>query len=269
MFSFFCHMPCGGAEIRGKQMAARLNGRYNPKQDFAEDTCVYLLGTIPPEEPAVAYHDILDAGLARIATVCRDTRGPLLAVSTAQVEWLRKHYPTRQHHLIPQHHCNFDRVQRPARPVQVVGCLGGYTAIQWPSHGMQRMVGDLGLEWRFQDNVKSREAVVAYYQTIDIQIVFRPTAMRHAEMVWHRNPLKLSNAGSFGIPTVAYPEPAFVQEWAGACVFADTMDKIMREVKRLKDNPSWYAEMADRARLRAAQYHIDHIAGLYEALPHA
>ncbi|MFK5282474.1 hypothetical protein ACI3PL_23225, partial [Lacticaseibacillus paracasei] len=68
------------------------------------------------------------------------------------------------------------------------------------------MLADMGLEWRFCNHYSKRRYVVDFYKEIDIQISFRPHHPRG--IILHMNPLKLSNAGSFGIPTVGFPEPA-------------------------------------------------------------
>ncbi|KKL03735.1 hypothetical protein LCGC14_2623170, partial [marine sediment metagenome] len=50
----------------------------------------------------------------------------------------------------------------------------------------------------------TREDVCEFYKTIDIQIAFR-TPGKEVRPPIFRNPLKVFNAGSFKIPTVAYP----------------------------------------------------------------
>jgi len=81
------------------------------------------------------------------------------------------------------------------------------------------------------------------------------------------NPLKLSNAGSYGIPTVAYPEPAYIAEWNDECLWASTISELVAQVKRLKETPSLYADISGRAVAKAEGYHIENIAQLYEQLP--
>jgi hypothetical protein len=121
--------------------------------------------------------------------------------------------------------------------------------------------------WHFEEQFHRRVKVVEYYKNLDIQISFRPTHERDQAFLRHMNCLKLSNAGSFGIPTISYPEPAYVAEWKNECLWADTMGEVIRKVKRLRDEPNLYAEMAARALAKAEEYHIDRIAPLYRALP--
>ena len=271
-FSFFCVVPGGPGDIRGKQMAEALEGRFNPEADYAGDCCIYVLGTSPTDgqEPACAFHDVIDCGWARLARVRAKWRhGGILAVSRVQEEALHEYFPNRRIFRIPQHHCNFDREQRPERPVRRVGCIGGESAVQWPHEALVRRFAEVGLEWVFASRYHRRRHVVEFYRTLDVQVSFRPTHERDEAFLRHMNCLKLANAGSFGIPTVAYPEPAYVAEWEKECLWTPTIDKVISEVKRLRDEPQLYADMAGRALEKAQEYHIDRIAEHYRALPMA
>lgn len=262
-------MSVGGGETRGRQMAACLDGQLDPESGYENDVCIYLHGSYRRDGPEVAhaYYDVMDAGLARISRIRGKTRGGIIAVSAAQYAELHATCPGRRVYLIPHHHCNFDRELRPKRPVRRVGCCGGDGAIQWPHDRVKFWLEMMGLEWAFMNEYTHRERVVDFYRTLDVQIVFRPTHARGIPA--HTSPLKLSNAGSFGIPTVAFPEIAFVREWHDQCVYADSMNELMRQVKRLKDEPEWYEEMSVRAREKAENYHIERVAEYYRALPGA
>jgi hypothetical protein len=269
-FSFFCIVPGGPGEIRGKQMADVLGGRFNPESGSEDDCCVYILGSSPKDglEPRCAYHDVIDCGWARLARVKRKWRnGHIIAVSKVQFEALQEYFPERKLFFIPQHHCNFKRETRPDRPVLRVGCIGGDSAVQWPHHAIARHLAEVGMEWHFEHQYHRRWKVVEFYKTLDIQMSFRPTHERDQAFIRHMNCLKLSNAGSFGIPTVSYPEPAYVGEWKDECLWGSSMRDVLSEVKRLRDDPGLYAEMSARARAKSEEYHIDRIADLYRALP--
>ncbi len=268
-FSFFRRTRYASGVTRAKQPAAYLGGRVDPKEGFEDDVCIYLLGAYRQDGPEVryAYYDVMDCGLARLSRVMGRTKGPIIVVSAAQYMELSETHPGRKIILIPHHHCNFERERRPDRPVRRVGCCGGDSAIQWPHDRVKVWLETLGLEWVMTNEYLHRERVVEFYRGLDIQIVFRPTHSRGIPA--HTSPLKLSNAGSFGIPTVAYPEVAFTPEWKDECVYADNMGEMMRQVRRLKDDPVWYEEMSERAHAKADLYHIDKVAGYYQALPGA
>lgn len=266
-FSFFSCVRGGPGEIRGQQMAHHLGGKFNPTDGYENDCCVYVIGTSPAEnkEPALAYHDVMDCGWGRISRVRRRTHGGIIALSQTHRDSLVEALPERTVYLIPQHHCNFLREAIPERPVLRVGAIGGDSAVQWPHHAVERMVNALGLEWHYESHYHRRWRVVEFYKTIDIQLSFRPTHARSIPL--HMNCLKLANAGSFGIPTVAFPEPAYTTEWKDECLWGEGMEVIMWQIKRLKEDAGLYKEMASRARTKAEEYHIDHIADLYRALP--
>ena len=247
-------------------MAAYLGGRVDPIDDYENDVCIYILGEYRLPEVRYAYYDVMDCGYARISRIRRRTKGPLIAVSMAQYAEFKSIYPNKTVYFIPHHHCNFERQIRPDRPILKVGCCGGDSAIQWPHDRIEAWLKELGLEWSFTNEYSRRERVVDFYKNLDIQIVFRPTHSRG--IPGHTNPLKLSNAGSFGIPTVAFPEVAFTPEWnSDSVVYADNMGELMRQVRRLKDDPAWYEAMSNAAREKAEEYHIDNIAKLYRQLP--
>lgn len=266
-FSFFRVLRGGGPVIRAVQMAEKLGGRVNPESGYEDDVCIYILGTyrLDGGEVQHAYYDVMDCGLARLERIRRRTHGDVIAFSKTQYKDLIRILPGRNVHFIPQHHCNFDRETRPGRPILRVGCCGGDGAVQWPHDAIARYLKGMGLEWQFTNELHRRRGVVRFYRTLDIQIVFRPTCARYPNL-FHMNPLKLSNAGSFGIPTVAWPEPSFTAEWSGSFLPVDSMAEMMAQVEKLKNDPGLYAEMAHRARAKAEEYHIDHIAERYKEL---
>ena len=81
-----------------------------------------------------------------------------------------------------------------------------------------------------------------------------------------KTPNKLVNAGSFGIPTVAYPEMNFVKEWDQCFVQADTMQKMIASLELLKNNKDYYLQMSQKALIKAEKNYIYHIGKLYKNL---
>jgi glycosyltransferase involved in cell wall biosynthesis len=243
-----------------------LRGRFNPEPPYEKDICIYILGSTPDSRfsPEYVYHDVVDCGLRRMRRIKR-MKGDIIAVSKTQYPILQEFYRGRKVFLIPQHHCNFKREKRPERPVLRVGTIGGDSAIQWPHYSMTRMLKREGLEFVFGYQYHKRQMVVDFYKNLDIQIVFRPTHSR--DLMMHLSPLKLANAGSFGIPTVAWPEPGYVAEWKDECLWGTNIYEIIDQVKRLRDDPKLYQEMANRAVVKAEEYHIDNIMRLYKDLP--
>ena len=87
------------------------------------------------------------------------------------------------------------------------------------------------------------------------------------QLVWRRqqrplkNPMKVYNAASFGIPTVGYPEVGY-REWDGYYTAVQTVDEMVDAVRALQVD-GWNA---DRLIGRAEEYHIERIAPLYRGL---
>ncbi len=81
-----------------------------------------------------------------------------------------------------------------------------------------------------------------------------------------KNPLKLANAGSFGIPTVAYPEPNYVAEWDGCFAKATNLDQIVRAVSVLMSSKVAYENLSGLAYEKSKEYHINKILPLYKEL---
>jgi glycosyltransferase involved in cell wall biosynthesis len=123
----------------------------------------------------------------------------------------------------------------------------------------EKKLAQNGLELLKYSSFHSRQDVVDFYRKIDIQAVWRP---------WPKalsNPLKIVNAASFGIPTLAYPEVAFAE--VGECYIpVETLDEFIKQVKRLKSSPSLYARYRDRCLAKAEAYHIERVAEIYKHL---
>lgn len=270
-FSFFGRQSNSGRKIRGGQVAEYLGGRIDPTEGYEADVCIYILGLYRYDGPEVkwAYYDVCDCGGSRLWRIKHRTKGGIIAFSKSQFIELSKIFPGRKIYFIPHHHANFERETRTKRPVRTVGCCGGDAAIQWPHDRLKEIFSEMGLEWMFRNELKIREKVLDFYRKLDIQIVYRPSHNRGAYMMNHSNPIKLSNAGSFGIPTVAFPEPSFTAEWKDACLYSDGMEGIIKTVRRLKEEPALYEDVSEKSKIKAEEYHIDNIAKFYRELPGA
>lgn len=250
-------------------MADYLKSKFNPVSGYEDDVCIFVIGVGPNgswgAEPLHSYHDVMDTDAIRMSRVRRHAHGSLIAISKTHAQVLKDYFKRDDIYLIPQHHCNFRREQRRRKSVIQVGCIGGDSAIQWPHYAVGEMLGKYGLGWHFESRYWRREYVIEFYKSIDIQLSWRPTHARGLSL--SMNSLKLSNAGSFGIPTVSYPEPAYLAEWPNECLWANTMTELVEQAAKLRDDATLYDEMSNRARVKAEEYHIENIAKLYQALP--
>ena len=267
-FSFFSRWKGPVSNIRGVQVAEALGGRFEPASGYEDDICVYIIGAYGIPEPRWSYYDVLDSKPRLMWNLRRRTRGAIISTSKTHREEMAKMFPGREVHLIPQHHCNLERARRERDEVRVVGCIGGYSAVQWPFESLALECRQRGLEWKFSADFSTREKVVEFYKSIDVHLSFRPTSTRFPHLLFH-NCLKLANAGSFGIPTIAFPEPAYLAEWKDECLWSTSITELLDLAKKLKDTPGLYVEMSEKARVRAEEYHMDKVVGLYRSLPGA
>lgn len=257
MISFFTHSG-GAGLIRGEQIASYLSAKLNPKSGFESDVCIYVK-CIPPEKyPRHTYIDVVEDS-AGLRWVKNHPEVKLIASSYIIYAYLDTNYGNDKF-FIPQHHCNFERRLRTRTKVDTVGIVGNKASFQHPLDELEKKLRDMGIELKtlIKKRFSSREEIVDFYKQIDIQFVWRPGSDGVL-----RNPLKLINAMSFGIPTVAWPEEDFVAEFDGYFSPAKSIDELLAIVKRLKKDNLFYKEMSDKALSNVEDYHIENIAKLY------
>jgi len=260
MISFFTHSG-GAGKIRGEQIAKYIRAKLNPKDGYEDDVCIYVKCIPPLIYPKKTYIDVVEdsAGLRWIKS---HPKIGIIASSKSIFKYLSDKLPNNLV-LISQHHCNFERVLRTRKEVKVAGIIGNSHAFQYPLDRLEEKLKNIGIELRLfvKKTFGGREEVVDFYKQIDIQLVWRP----NTDGVL-RNPLKLINACSFGIPTVAYPEVDFVTELDGYFLQAKNIDDLIKITKKLKDNSFFYEEWSDKALFNAEDYHIDNISKFYRQL---
>lgn len=266
--SFFKAKHGGSGILRGTQPAEYLNARINPESDFEDDVCIYVKLEPPEVYPKKSWLDIIDAP-ERLRWLDQHPTMGVIANSRLGHAYLSKRLNRNDIVLIPEHHCNYERWQRPIdREVKVVGVCGNPHSIQIPHEEIKKMIEDLGLEYRplFSKDLTGREQVANYYKDIDIQIVWRPRFSGQERLVsdkYLRNPIKLANAGSYGIPTVAFPEPSYVDEFENSFIHAETIDQLIEGVRTLKNSPELYGQYSTMSLEYSEVYHMEHISKLY------
>lgn len=253
---FVFHRRRGGSgQIRGTQMAQRFKARINPPE-WAYDFDVHIWVKQEPRDlslPGKHYLDIMDAQ-ERVGWLLKHPECGVIASSETGYEYLKRRLEREDVHLIPQHHCNFERVTRQRDEIKVAGVVGGPGAIQCDHDELRQVLDELGLEFRWLRHFRNPAEIVEFYQGIDVQIVWRKQVRPL------KNPLKIYNAMSFGIPTVGYPELAY-REVEGYYWPASDLDELRAAVEQLRAG-------FDARRLidKAEEYHIDNIAPLYRGL---
>ena len=259
MISFFCLRNRSG-NIRGHQMGSYLGAKINPHNGFENDICIHVKKT--PKYGRIKVYDCVDSKKLFGRYLLRHPEVVVAGISKTAVEFLSDKLKNRIIYL-PQHHCNFDREQRAKREIKVAGYCGHPASFICFENEIREKLEKIGIELIVDYKFKSRQDVINFYKKIDIQIAFR---MQGATDKVLKNPLKLSNAGSFGIPSVACPEANFVAEYDKHFLPAKTIDEVVDAVYQLKTDQSLYNTMANMARERAECYHISKVAEYYRKL---
>ncbi len=252
--------------IRGEQIANFIGAKFNPTEGYQNDVCIYVkppykLGQDFLFEGRKSYLDICDApGFYELLK-----KHPEVGVISASV-WsykiLKKTLPNEIVN-IPEHHCNFKRVRRVRKQITTVGCIGHPHALTYLPQGLKEQLAQRRMKLIEFSRFFTRADVIDFYMKIDIQIIWRPYRDHRKHKLL--NPLKIVNASSFGIPTIAYQEENF-GEMKGCYIPVQTLDEFFTELDKLKSNPKLYDQYAKRCIEKSEDYHIEKIAQLYRDL---
>jgi hypothetical protein len=246
--------------IRGFQVAEAIGANLNPEKGYENDTCIYVKPHIKPGAD-FTFHgkpflDIIDGNLLHVAA--KHPNVTIIACSNATFEYVTGDINNKVV-LIPQHHCNFERAKRTRREVTTVGVIGSPTAFDTLPPGFTEKLAEMGLDLITFSTIFKREDVIDYFNKIDIQLIWNPAVANIKRLA---NPLKIVNASSFGIPTVAHEDYVW-EEMRGCYIPAVSVDDMLKQIKLLSTTPDLYAEYADRCIATSEKYHIDHISKLY------
>ena len=250
MISFFTHSG-GAGIIRGQQVAKHLGAKLNPKSGFENDTCIYVK-CVPPEYYSEnTYIDVVEDS-AGLRWVKSHPKVGIIASSKSIYDYLIIKLLNKIV-LIPQHHCNFERQVRTRNEVDTVGIIGNKACFQYPIGEFEAKLNSMGMKLKtlIKKTFDSRQEVVDFYKTIDIQVVWRP----NSDGVL-RNPLKLINAMSFGIPTVSYPEKDFQVELGEYYISTFSADGVISGIEELRKNKFSYEETRQKSSCRKRRMQI-------------
>lgn len=257
------HLFRGSSLIRGEQVAAYTGAKLNPESGYENDVCIYVKPGIHRlysgkiKLAKRAYIDVIDSDNL-VLYVRKNPQVGVIACSEVNYKYLKRILRNKVV-FIPQHHCNFERVIRNRNQVTTIGAIGAPGLLTRLPADFEKKLTQKGLNLLQYFSFRTRQDVVNFYQKIDIQIVWRPWLNKLS------NPLKIVNAASFGIPTIAYPEEAF-GEVAECYLPAKSLDEIIKLAVKLKSSPHFYAIQRKKCLDKAEQYHIEKIAQMYKNL---
>lgn len=256
-------------EIRGRQMAAAVGGVVDAKEIYSDDVLIFIKG-FPPDkliEHAKHVYVDVDDGWGLIDVLKGRLDVTPIAASRVGQKYLREQLGRDDVLLIPGHHCNFERSVRVTGEVKVAGFSGYAENLHLDVGTLRNELGAIGIDFVTQTKFSNREDVCNFYKGIDIQICFRKKSETNPAPEL-RDPLKLINASSFGIPTVSYPEPSYADEFNGCFVPVQSLSEVVEACKWLSIVGAIpdYSDISMRAICKAEHYHIDHIAPLFRRL---
>jgi hypothetical protein len=249
--------------IRVYQVAEYLGAKVEPKSGYEEDVCIFVKKLPIDNSLKYAYEDIGDE--TRHYRWLRNNKHVGIIAHSLSCKEYAESQIGREVKWFPQHHCNYENKTRQRKEIKRVGVIGSLGAVHWDAEDMKRRFAEIGLEYIHEMDFLAREKVVRFYENLDIQVVYRP----NWPVPFTADPLKLKNAGSYRIPTVAWPEPAYVKEFDGCFIPAMNVDELVEGAKRLKESPALYEEMAGKAWERSQQYHISITSQCYKELQDA
>ena len=253
---------------RGLQMAKHLGCKVNEPIDT--DDVVICIKCMLPDSIGTQlkryYIDFIDD--VNTSELCRRVPyAKVIVLTDAMKEYLETRVPNTIV-VIPEHTCNFENDIRIRKEVTTVGYVGSKQCFFLDVDELTAKLKANGLDFKFltcEDKTVTREDVCAFYKSIDIQVAFRPDANDCRPSVF-RNPLKLINAGSFNIPTVAYPEFAYREAAKTSYIDAIDLDDAVHSCCILRNDKTLYDFMANRSYEFSQDYTIDKIAKLYKEL---
>lgn len=255
------HLMRVSSMIRADQIAERIGARVNPTKDYKNDVCIYVKPHIKGNEDfnfeGKPYMDIID-GWGLLPLMRKHPEVPVIACSKRDLTTLKDFLPNNLI-FIPQHHCNFERVKRTRTGIKTMGVIGTSGAFPFLPKGLKEALKEKNIELIEFSKFFSRQDIIDFYQRIDVQLIWRPYKKRLA------NPLKMVNASSFGIPTIALYEPYF-EEFDDYYFPVKSLEQLLTRLDILVASPSLYQEYSEKLLIKSENYHIDSVAKLYQQL---
>jgi hypothetical protein len=266
MINFFTN-PWASSQTRGYQIAERINGTVVPVvvTDDSVNICIKCLPADGFLDKHKVYIDVVD-GYGLIPWLKAHPTIGVIAISNVAKVYLEQQLGRKDIVLIPEQHCNFEcyRKPLPEKP-KVLGYIGYKENLHLDVDCIRRAIEPLGMTFETCFEFPTRESVCEFYKRIDIQLCFRVDYSPLCPVPELKNPLKLANAGSFGIPTIAWPELSYEDEFGNCFMPAYSLRDIFQWCSVLKEGAA-YGIRSDFAYDCSKRYDISRITELYKQL---
>ncbi len=259
------HLLRVSSMIRADQVADQIGARLNPESGYEKNICIYVKPQVRPGNDfkfeGKAYLDIID-GWDLIPLVQKHPEIGVIVCSQADYQTVSSTVKNKVV-CIPQHHCNYDRIVRTRNEITRVGVIGTAGAFPFLPPTLKDELVKRGMELVEFSRFFSRQDIIDFYMKIDVQIVWR-SYMRKGK-IHLSNPLKLVNASSFGVPTIALDEPTF-KEMEGCYIPVDTLQEFLDNLDILRNDPFLYNAYSIKCISKSEEYHIKNVGELYKKL---
>lgn len=257
------HLQRVSSMIRADQIAERIGAKVNPTEGYENDVCIYVKPYVRKDqdfkfEGRKSYLDIIDGhNLGNLAL--KHPEVGVIVCSDADYNIMKSVIPNKLV-LIPQHHANFERkrIERDGK-IRRVGVIGEQKAFDYLPMRLEEDLKARGIELVKYSKFFSRQDIIDFYSNIDLQVVWRP----YYKIL--SNPLKIVNAASFGVPTIALDELAF-KEVESFCVLVTEYEQLLSQLDTLLEHPTLYIANSTFCIDHSEKYHIGTISTLYKEL---
>lgn len=254
---------------RGRQIAEALGCGVNTVMRDYDETII-AVKTLPNKDQAKSftnlYIDMIDS--CNTVKVAKEYPQAKIIVLTDIMRDVLSQRVKNELVLIPEHSCNLEQACRTPGDVKTVGYVGSRQCFNLKPLEVKSVLAQIGLDFKVllcEDRSVTRKDVCEFYKSIDIQLAFR-TPQDDVRPQEYRNPLKIFNAGSFGIPTVAFPEVSYSLCAGTYFLEATCLGSVLDRCYMLKNDKELYEFYSDRAYRWSKQFDILEIAKEYAKL---
>lgn len=262
----------GSASVQGEQVAVAMGAKCDiPLSEIHADDVVIMVKCIISgifTRTKKVYCNVADSNKKLESELSLlSNKVTVITQSPRAIKFLEDKIPGHKVIWIPLQHCNLENAKRPNRPIKTIlfnGRKAAFSREDWIY--FKKKITREGFDTIRKTQINTRIPSCEVYLKADISVSFRKNF--HINQAIKKNSLKIHNAGSFHIPTVAYPEIGFVESYGDPNCFVPvkTVDEMIEQCVHLRDDPIFYNKVADLAEKDAAKYHISEIVKWYRKL---
>ncbi len=252
-----------------------------PVEQVTKDDIVIMVKCLNDklvERAGKIYVDIVDGIMRLHARIANDHRVGVIVQGEVNVKQAKSLWFKHNEIIaLPHCHCNNERAERPkSRTVKTIGYTGtcaGFPPECWEEFKTKiESVGFVAIHagnpiLKKENIGQFRKICCAFYKNIDIAVSYRTKLWDLGYGPFMKGPTKINNAGSFRIPTVAFPECCTIYNVHNptSCVLVTSIDEMVHACIRLREDRDYYDRIAGKAWHDAQEVHIDKIVKTYRS----